>query len=109
MKKLMAVLLTLSFAFMFGLHNASAADKDCGDFTSQAAAQQYFISGGGSTSYNFNALDHDHDGQACEDYSYASSGGTLPDTATPYATEIIIGLSLVALGFVLVLRKRAVR
>ena len=108
MKKLMMALLTLSFAFMFGLHNASAADKDCGDFNSQAEAQQYFNQNGGSSSYNFNGLDRDHDGQACEDTSY-TGGGTLPETATPYATEIIIGLSVVALGFALVWRRKAVR
>lgn len=41
-------------------------DKDCSDFATQAAAQSYFEAGGGSPSYNFDRLDSDHDGMACE-------------------------------------------
>lgn len=41
-------------------------DKDCGDFKTQAEAQAYFKAGGGSPSYNFDRLDNDHDGVACE-------------------------------------------
>ncbi|MBI2356109.1 MAG: thermonuclease family protein [Candidatus Doudnabacteria bacterium] len=41
-------------------------DRDCGDFKTQAEAQAYFKAGGGSPSYNFDRLDGDHDGVACE-------------------------------------------
>ncbi len=41
-------------------------DKDCADFTTQAEAQAYFEAGGGSPTYNFDRLDSDHDGEACE-------------------------------------------
>ena len=41
------------------------ADRDCGDFATQAAAQSYFISRGGPRS-DPDALDADGDGIACE-------------------------------------------
>lgn len=41
-------------------------DKDCGDFKTQVEAQSYFKAGGGSPNYNFDRLDNDHDGVACE-------------------------------------------
>jgi hypothetical protein len=53
----------------------SAADLDCKDFGSQAEAQTYFEQGGGSPSYNFNNLDANHNGQACEDFGYSGGGG----------------------------------
>ncbi len=45
---------------------ARAADKDCADFSTQAQAQQYFISKGGP-SQDPDRLDGDGDGIACED------------------------------------------
>ncbi len=45
----------------------SGEDKDCKDFSSQAEAQAYFNSKGGSASNNVDRLDGDHDGAACED------------------------------------------
>lgn len=45
---------------------ANPDDKDCPDFATQAAAQAYFEAGGGSPIYNFDRLDSDHDGIACE-------------------------------------------
>jgi len=58
---------------------ANAADKDCGDFASQAAAQKYFIAKGGPQ-HDPDRLDADGDGIACEDnpgpYSYATGGGS---------------------------------
>ena len=62
---------------------------NCGDFTSQAQAQDYFRSNGGSATNNVDNLDSDHDGQACETYPYASSGPSptsttsAPRTSTP--------------------------
>jgi len=46
--------------------NNSGGDKDCEDFTTHAQAQSYFISKGGSPSYNADRLDSDGDGIACE-------------------------------------------
>lgn len=41
-------------------------DKDCADFVTHAAAQAYFDASGGNPSNNFDDLDRDHDGLACE-------------------------------------------
>jgi endonuclease YncB( thermonuclease family) len=46
--------------------SAVAAEKDCSDFPNQAAAQRDFTSHGGSPTNNFDDLDADHDGLACE-------------------------------------------
>jgi len=45
---------------------ARGADRDCSDFSSQRAAQDYFISKGGPSS-DPDRLDADHDGVACEE------------------------------------------
>jgi Excalibur calcium-binding domain len=45
---------------------ASASDKDCSDFTSQRAAQFFFLKHGGPRA-DPDRLDADHDGVACED------------------------------------------
>ena len=45
----------------------SGGDKDCKDFSTQAEAQAYFNSKGGSASNNVDRLDgNDHDGRVCE-------------------------------------------
>lgn len=45
----------------------SGGDKDCKDFATQAEAQAYFNSKGGSASNNVDRLDgNDHDGRVCE-------------------------------------------
>ncbi len=41
-------------------------DKDCKDFKTHAEAQAYFEAGGGSSTNNFDRLDSDGDGIACE-------------------------------------------
>lgn len=41
-------------------------DYDCGDFSSHSEAQACFESCGGSSSYDWSALDRDNDGIACE-------------------------------------------
>jgi micrococcal nuclease len=41
-------------------------DKDCKDFKTHTEAQAYFEAGGGSSANNFDRLDSDGDGQACE-------------------------------------------
>jgi len=44
----------------------TTGDKDCKDFATQADAQRYFLSKGGSATNNVDRLDADHDGTACE-------------------------------------------
>lgn len=46
--------------------SVSGGDKDCSDFATQAEAQAYFESKGGSPTNNVDRLDADHDGIACE-------------------------------------------
>lgn len=41
-------------------------DYDCGDFSSHSEAQACFESCGGSSTYDWSALDRDNDGIACE-------------------------------------------
>lgn len=46
---------------------SSGGDKDCKDFATQAEAQAYFNSKGGSATNNVDRLDgNDHDGKVCE-------------------------------------------
>ncbi len=49
-----------------GPGSTSPGDKDCSDFSTQAQAQSFFHAHGGSPSYNYDGLDGDHDGKACE-------------------------------------------
>jgi endonuclease YncB( thermonuclease family) len=73
---------------------ASARDRDCGEFATQAAAQDYFIALGGPSA-DPDRLDGDHDGIACEsnpcpcNLTATPSGGatsTPAPTATPTPT-----------------------
>lgn len=43
-----------------------SVDYDCGDFSSHSEAQACFESCGGSSTYDWSALDRDNDGIACE-------------------------------------------
>jgi hypothetical protein len=45
---------------------SNPADVNCSNFSTHAAAQQWFTSHGGSSSNDVAGLDRDHDGQACE-------------------------------------------
>lgn len=84
------VLLALSSAGLLAPAMASperaAKDLDCGDFGSQASAQDYFLSIGGPSS-DPDYLDADGDGIACESLpcpcSYATGGGGGGGTTTP--------------------------
>lgn len=60
---------------------AVSSDKDCADFPSQAAAQAYFLSKGGSKTNNVDNLDANHNGIACESYSY-------PPVVTPSPSHV---------------------
>jgi Excalibur calcium-binding domain len=55
---------------------ASATDRDCPDFASQADAQAAFAAVPGDPE----RLDADNDGQACEDYTYAAASATNAST-----------------------------
>jgi len=70
--------------------SAPAQDQDCGHFSTQAAAQSYFIERGGPT-YDPDRLDGDSDGIACESLPCpCSSGlGTAP-TPTPTSTPTVV-------------------
>ena len=46
--------------------SAPVGDANCSDFSSHAAAQQWFEQHGGSPSNDVAGLDRDHDGLACE-------------------------------------------
>ena len=62
---------------------SAAIDLECGDFATQADAQ--VVLDGNPTDPN--GLDADHDGQACEDFAYATSG----QVATPPAGGVATG------------------
>ena len=89
-------------------------DRDCRDFASHEAAQRFFDRHGGSSTNNFDDLDRDHDGKACEDLPSESApvggidtggGGTAPtaDAASSSPLPFVLGgagagLLLVLLG-----------
>ena len=67
--RLLAVLLPIAALGALVLASAppaSAGDKDCADFSSQKAAQIFFLKHGGPR-YDPHRLDGDNDGIACED------------------------------------------
>jgi endonuclease YncB( thermonuclease family) len=66
---LLIALLIAAFGILLGGHGndvAVAADKDCSNFATQAQAQAYFDSKGGSPTNNVDNLDGDGDMVACE-------------------------------------------
>jgi endonuclease YncB( thermonuclease family) len=82
------LLVGLSAPFLRGgPASAREADRDCDEFPSQAAAETFFVEHGGSASYNFDDLDADHDGIACEDDPCpCSTAGSSPAPEAPPAT-----------------------
>jgi len=91
MKKLSAILAALAMAalsvapaFAFD----GTGDHNCEDFASQAAAQAYFEANGGSASNNFDDLDRNNNGVACEDQVGYADGARdeTPATAAPAPT-----------------------
>ena len=50
-------------------------DRDCGDFSTQQDAQDYFDDQGGDETNNVDNLDADGDGIACEDLASTPTGG----------------------------------
>ena len=85
MKKAFITILTLGFVLALGLPSAYAADMDCGNFSTWAEAQKYFEDNGGSPTNNFNDLDRDHDGMACDSLAGAPANWSW-DTAHPGGT-----------------------
>ncbi len=91
-----AVILLVSLAPVAG-----AADLDCKDFPSQAAAQANL----NANPSDPNHLDADHDGKACETFPYPASAGagsgatasSLPFTG-PSGKLPVAGGALLALG-----------
>lgn len=105
---------------------ALAADLDCKDFSSQAAAQANL----NANPSDPNGLDANHNGVACEDFTYGSAstgstqvptvpqggvpagdgstaaGRTTPDSPAPY---LLGGLALVAAGGAAVAAARSAR
>jgi endonuclease YncB( thermonuclease family) len=71
-----ALLLAL-IALASSAHLASAreADRDCSAFPTQAAAQSFFVAHGGSRSDDFDDLDGNGDGIACNDLPCPCSKG----------------------------------
>lgn len=101
------------------------ADRNCGSFASQAAAQSYFTAKGGNAANNSDNLDANHNGTACDNYNYgnvsniaqqqfaataqpATTGSTTPNaprltkSGGPEllipAVALLLGSGLVALG-----------
>jgi hypothetical protein len=61
-----AALIVLVVVLLPAAASARRVDKDCADFSSQKAAQIYYLKHGGPR-YDPDRLDADHDGIACED------------------------------------------
>ena len=62
---------------------SAAIDLDCADFATQADAQAVLVANPSDP----NSLDEDDDGQACEDFTYGTSG----QVATPPAGGVATG------------------
>ena len=78
--------LFIAFALVFGFSaQAGAQDRNCDDFATQEEAQAYFEAGGGSTANNFNGLDRDRDGIACEDNPSGDGGAGAGEDEAPAA------------------------
>lgn len=66
-----AIVLTAGMSVPLAGTALAAPDRNCADFASQADAQAAFDAVPGDPE----RLDGDNDGQACENYAYAGSGG----------------------------------
>ena len=69
--------LLIALTWLVALPAAVAADRDCGDFDSQRAAQIFFLNQGGPNS-DPHGLDSDSDGIACESNPAPTYYGTTP-------------------------------
>ena len=84
------VVLVVASALVAVPSSAPARDRDCGEFTTQAAAQAYFVALGGPT-YDPDRLDADSDGIACESLPCpcGSATGGVP-APTPAAVPTVV-------------------
>ncbi|KHE66761.1 excalibur calcium-binding domain-containing protein [Halobacillus sp. BBL2006] len=130
MKKFVAALFSLGLIFSSaGMVSADESnDKDCSDFDSTEAAEQYWADNGYDENNDPDGLDRDKDGTPCESLSGGSDdatsddsssddsmdseesseesmseenmeeGGEMPDTSAPYATYALLGAGLMAIG-----------
>jgi endonuclease YncB( thermonuclease family) len=80
--------LCVVFALLGTVAPTSAQDRDCADFATQAEAQAYFTAGGGSPSYNFNNLDANHDGVACESFPGGGAGAAAQQVPAAPVQEV---------------------
>lgn len=97
---LLAVLALLAGMLFAGVGPASAfVDRDCGDFSTQAAAQRFYVNNGGPQR-DPHRLDADNDGKACDSLPCPCSsstggggGGSLPARITQYGkvTKVVDG------------------
>jgi endonuclease YncB( thermonuclease family) len=84
-----ALTVSLAAGTLFAGSPAHAADKDCGDFGSQRAAQIFFLDNGGPDS-DPHRLDADGDGVACESNPAPYYEGlTLPDGGAPSGSRVV--------------------
>ena len=74
--------------------HASAADRDCADFATQAEAQHYFKSRGGGPAHDVDRLDADHDGIACESLPCPCAGGAIGGSGSQGGNRIPPGRRL---------------
>jgi hypothetical protein len=113
MRRLMLALVGAAILLVLVAPMAGAADLDCADFSSQAAAQANLDANPSDP----NNLDADDDGQACESFAYGATGGAgagasgssrqLPFTGAPTTLPIAAGVLLLAgAGMVVALRHR---
>lgn len=72
-----AAVLAAGFSVVLGGTASAAADRDCPDFATQAAAQAAFDAVPGDPE----RLDDDNDGIACESYAYAPAAAVTPAPA----------------------------
>ncbi|ARI78503.1 excalibur calcium-binding domain-containing protein [Halobacillus mangrovi] len=136
MKKFVAGIFSLGLIFSsMGIVSADESnDKDCDDFDSTEAAEQYWEENGYDENNDPDRLDRDKDGVPCESLSSDDSatedsssddameseessdestteenmeeGGEMPDTSAPYATYALLGAGLIAIGGSLLVFRR---
>jgi hypothetical protein len=88
---LAAVTIGIGLAALTGPNQARAVvDYNCSDFSTQAAAQSFFLANGGPSSDPY-GLDADHDGIACESNPCPCSSGAPAPAPTPAPAPVTGG------------------
>jgi len=135
MKKWLITVLAFAFLAIGYSSEAQAAvagDKDCGDFSSKEQVMEFWYSNGYNAGNDPHDLDRDNDGLPCEvskgDYdsfiknqqasenngntspnTTSNQGGTLPNTASNNVSVMLMSTGVVAIGMLLILRRRRVK